>query len=462
MSRTVKALLAITIVALIIRLQNLGTMSLWLDEIWSVNNSLNSPLEILLSQDPARSFPFHLVLHVSLWFGNNEFMARLPSAIFGVLAIPLIYLLGKELYNRNVGLLSAFLLAFWPYHVWYSQEARMYSLFCLITMASMLIFHKLLAKGSKKLWNAYLAVTLFGCYTHFYFVFVIGTQILYAIYMRAWKLPKWTKQNLLTLAVTMFFTSILIIPFIQGAVNMILSGPGLSIPWGLEATDFWYESFAFLSIGSFGMLFAIPIFFIALFYGWKQTEHRNTSVLVAIWIFAPLTLLFILTVMLRPLTGNRYLIFIMPAFIIMLSHGLLAISKKLKPKLPKKQTLIAFYFATVIFVTLAAPTILFMPLTPREDWRACVAYLNANVGDNETILCYPAFISACLDYYIMENMYELFGTVDKTCARIGELNGTVWLVLYSWGDSKIYFESRVFPLGFEVVNGWYQIFIYKR
>jgi len=461
MSRTVKALLAITIVALIIRLQNLGSMSLWLDEIWSVNNALNSPLEILLSQDPARSFPFHLVLHVSLWFGVNEFMARLPSAIFGVLAIPLIYLLGKELYNRNVGLLSAFMLMFWPYHVWYSQEARMYSLFFLITTASMLIFHKLLSQGNKKLWNAYLAVTLLGCYTHFYFIFVIGIQILYAIYKRAWKLPKWTKQNLLTLAVTMFFTSILIIPFIQGATNMILSGPGLSIPWGLEATDFWFETFSYLSIGLFGMLFALPLFAVGLYYSFKS-KYRESGVLTGLWIFAPTTILFVLTVLLRPLTGNRYLIYIMPAYLIVLAHGLLTTAKKLKPHLPKKQTLIAFYFAIVIFGTLATPTILFMPLTPREDWRACVSYLNENVGDNETILGYPSFISSCLDYYVMTNPYELFGTVDKTCTRIAELNGTVWLVLYGWGDSKTYFESRVFPLGFKFVNGWYQIFIYKR
>jgi len=458
-----KPLLAIIIVALIIRLQNLGSMSLWLDEIWSVNNALRSPLEILLSQDPARSYPFHLVLHISLWFGNNEFMARLPAAIFGVLAIPLIYLLGKELYNRNVGLLSAFMLAFWPYHIWYSQEARMYSLFLLVTTASMLMFHKLFSNTShKNQWRLFIALTILGLYTHFYYIFVVGIQFLYAIYKRAWTLPRWTKWDVFNLGVTSLATAVMSVPFMLGTLNMLESGPGLSIPWGLEATDFWYEAFAFLSIGSFGMLFGIPIFFIALFYSWKQTEHRSTSILVAIWIFAPLTLLFILTVMLRPLTGNRYIIFILPAYLIMLSHGLLTISKKLKPQLPKKQTLIAFYFATVIFGTLATPTILFMPLTPREDWRACVAYLNENVGDNETILCYPSFISMCLDYYVMANPYELFGTVDKTCARIATLNGTVWLVVYSWGDSKTYFESRVFPLGFKFVNGWYQIFIYKR
>jgi len=456
-----KPLLAIAIASLAIRLQNLGTMSLWLDEIWSVNNSLRSPLEILLSQDPARSYPFHLVLHVSLWFGNNEFMARLPSAIFGMLAIPLIYMLGKQLYNRNVGLLSAFLLSFWPYHVWYSQEARMYSLFFLLTTASMIVFNKLLLKGTKKLWNAYLAVTMLGCYTHFYFIFVIGIQIFYAIYMRAWKLPKWTKQNLLILAGTMFLTSILIIPFIQGAINMILSGPGLSIPWGLEAHNFWFETFSYLSIGLFGMLFALPLFTVGLYFSLKSS-YRASGVLVGLWIFVPTLLLFVLTVLLRPLTGNRYLIYIMPAYVIMLSHGLLTASAKLKPHLPKKQTLIAFYFATVIFGTLAAPTILFMPLTPREDWRACVAQLNENVGPNEAILCYPTFISMCLDYYSVETPYELFGTVDKTCTRIAELNGTVWLVLYGWGDSKTYFESRVFPLGFELVDGWYQIFIYKR
>jgi len=442
-------------------------MSLWLDEIWSVKNALKSPLEILLCQDPARSYPFHLVLHVFLKFGNNEFMARLPSAIFGILAIPLIYLLGKQLYNKNVGLLSAFMLTFWPFHVWYSQEARMYSLFLLATTASMLMFSRLLAKGGSKTWILYLIATVVGLYTHFYFVFVIGIQLLYAIYRQTWKPIAQFVDNPNATQTTIFIVSfistlIIGIPFIDGALNMLETGPGLSIPWGLGWREFWIEVFSYLSIGLLGIFFAVPIFIVGLYYSLKR-DHHDSGVLVGLWIFAPTLLLFILTLLLRPLTGDRYLIFCLPAYLIMLSHGLLVVAKKLKSKVPqRKQTFTAFYLATVIFGTLATPALLLMPLTLREDWRACVTFLNENVGDDDMVLVYPLYIERCLDYYKLDRTYEPYGTIDKTCARIVELNGTLWLVFYGWGDAKTYYESRVFPLGFEEVAMWYQIFIYKR
>ena len=52
---------------------------------------------------------------------------RLPSIIAGTLAIPALYLLGRELYDRRTGLVAAAFGAASPLLIWYSQEARMYA-----------------------------------------------------------------------------------------------------------------------------------------------------------------------------------------------------------------------------------------------------------------------------------------------------------------------------------------------
>ncbi|MCX5686428.1 MAG: glycosyltransferase family 39 protein, partial [Candidatus Omnitrophica bacterium] len=44
-------------------------------------------------------------------FGVNEFAARLPSAIFALIGVFAIYILGGLLFNRRVGALSAVMLA---------------------------------------------------------------------------------------------------------------------------------------------------------------------------------------------------------------------------------------------------------------------------------------------------------------------------------------------------------------
>lgn len=55
---------------------------------------------------------FYLLVKVSFMiFGVTEFAARLPSAVFGLLGIIAIYLLGALLFNKRVGLLSASILA---------------------------------------------------------------------------------------------------------------------------------------------------------------------------------------------------------------------------------------------------------------------------------------------------------------------------------------------------------------
>ena len=68
---------------------------------------------------------YHLLLH--LWmtlFGTSLFALRFLSLIFGVFATIIIYLLGRRLFNEEVGLISALILAISPLNIEYSQEAR--------------------------------------------------------------------------------------------------------------------------------------------------------------------------------------------------------------------------------------------------------------------------------------------------------------------------------------------------
>ncbi len=56
-------------------------------------------------------------------FGPNEFATRLPSALFGIVAVYSTYLLGKKLFEKKIGLLAMFLLAISPWHIVASRNA---------------------------------------------------------------------------------------------------------------------------------------------------------------------------------------------------------------------------------------------------------------------------------------------------------------------------------------------------
>lgn len=79
-------------------------------------------------------------------FGLNEFAVRLPSAIFGILAIYVVYLLTKHLFNEKTGLLAAFILAISPWHIQFSRTALEVNLSSLLFPLGLYLF----LRGLKK------------------------------------------------------------------------------------------------------------------------------------------------------------------------------------------------------------------------------------------------------------------------------------------------------------------------
>ena len=125
------AVLALVVVAAaLLRFPSLGEQGLWRDEAatWlQVNGSLGE----VISRTATDNYPplYNLLAWASVQlFGGAEWVLRLPSAALGVLNVALLYGLGARIGGRGVGLVAAALLALSGYHVWYSQEARMYAL----------------------------------------------------------------------------------------------------------------------------------------------------------------------------------------------------------------------------------------------------------------------------------------------------------------------------------------------
>lgn len=99
--------------------------------------------------------------------GTSVFALRLPSALFGIGCILLVYALAAGTHGVRTGLAAAALLAFNGNHVHWSQLARMYSLTCLLGLASTWLLLALLRDPHPRRGRelAYLAVTGFGLFT---------------------------------------------------------------------------------------------------------------------------------------------------------------------------------------------------------------------------------------------------------------------------------------------------------
>ena len=134
-------LILILILSIILRFYHLDYQSLWMDEIYTMNVSNPAfSFEKLREEVVLREgFPYLYFLLLRVFYFFTEYsgwVARLVSALAGIMSVYFIYKLGKEIFNKNVGLIAALLLCINDFHISYSQEARPYTLFVLFAIIS--------------------------------------------------------------------------------------------------------------------------------------------------------------------------------------------------------------------------------------------------------------------------------------------------------------------------------------
>ena len=169
-------LFAILIVAFFLRFYHLGYRDFWYDEVSAVAYAKypwanwNAPL-------------YWTLLHYWVkFFGISEFSLRLPSVIFSSAAVGLTYLLGKELFGRKTGIFASIFIGLSPFHLWYAQEARDYSMVLFWGTLSSYLFYKALHGNSKRLWALFTLSSVAGIYTNYFYLVLLVAQSFFVIF----------------------------------------------------------------------------------------------------------------------------------------------------------------------------------------------------------------------------------------------------------------------------------------
>lgn len=124
-----RSILAATILAALLRLYHLGAQSLWIDELFTraaaeVGGRMSVARLLEDVHGPLYSLAVHLWSRVA---GDHEWALRFPSALAGILAVPVMARLAERWFGRDAAIPAAWLAAASPFLVWYGQEARNYS-----------------------------------------------------------------------------------------------------------------------------------------------------------------------------------------------------------------------------------------------------------------------------------------------------------------------------------------------
>jgi mannosyltransferase len=426
------AIIAITILAFALRVYRLDHQSIWYDEGVSVYFANQSLKDLIAGVSADNHPPLHfLALHFWLKLaGQSEFSVRFLSLISGVLSVPLLFKLGRELFNQRVGSLAAFLLSISPFHIWFSQEARMYTLATLLGLISVYTFVLLLRRGTSSarryLWPSYVVTSALGLYTHFYFAFIILFENI--AFLTQWLLrrtPGSTNSeftNLRTWLLAQLCIVLLFLPWArfvatryaadttywEGALGLLtaakdtLTAFSVGDTLGGKAADF--VILGFVALAAVGVLVSL--------WEWNSESNiQHPTGVVLLYLLVPIGALLAISYH-RPKFAPRYLLPALPAFYLLMAVGLakLVSSCKSQVKGSRLVSIVALIglLCSLGFVSVASAGSLanyyFDEEYARPDFRSVAEYISSHAEAKDAIILVGGHMFPAFTYYYRGNL----------------------------------------------------------
>ncbi len=109
-------------------------------------------------------------------FGSSDLALRSFSAVIGTLVVPAAFLAARELVSRRTGILVALFATVSPLLVWYSQEARAYSLLVLLSTLSLYGFARVWEAPSPRRVLFWAAVSCLAVSTYYFAIFLVFAE----------------------------------------------------------------------------------------------------------------------------------------------------------------------------------------------------------------------------------------------------------------------------------------------
>ncbi len=188
------AVAALTALAAVLRFTRIGHQGFWFDEANTALLVHFSPGKMLGLIPQTESTPPLYYCVAWIWarlFGYGETALRSLSAVAGVLLIPIAYGAGAKLVSRRAGVIVAALAACNPLLIWYSQEARSYSLAVLMSALSLLSFAYARENPSPRMLAAWTVASGLALSTHYYALLVVVPEALWLLWEHRHRRALW-------------------------------------------------------------------------------------------------------------------------------------------------------------------------------------------------------------------------------------------------------------------------------
>lgn len=413
------------------RFYNLAGKNFWYDEACSLSFAQYRWQEVISHRYMLK--PVYFIM-LKLWvglFGTSEFVVRTLSVIFGWFSIFLIYKLGKNLFSKSIGLISALILSISPYHVYYSQQARNYSMFLFLSLLSMLIFLCLKKKVTRTISLLFILSNLLLIYTHPFGIFVLITQAVFSPIL--WGNREEKKKIFFLLTILFVCALPILIVFVNDSTNVGGNEINyISVP-NINSIIETFEAFSYggSKQGHCGLGFEInssrlvipriltTIFlFIGIFGLLTQDKPRQkeesfllssvSKLLLLFWLSFTILTVFIFSKLFTPIYLTRYFITTSVPFYLIVARGI--------TKIPVLVLKLAVTLIIIIFLLYSLNITYSLGFS--NSWKELAVYIKSNIQDGDTIVLAPFRQIVPFWYYYHPEKERLKG-IDVFGKKVG-------------------------------------------
>ncbi len=358
--------------------------SLWMDEIYTFNDSRYGIKEQLAyyKENPTFLHPplFFILTHLFYPFEKPERDLRIIPLIFGTLSIPMFYLLARQ-FSSNIALLCTVALTFMTYHISLSQDGRSYSLLMFLGMVGIFFFLKHL-QTRKRGYLFWIALS-FAAQFHISYssiLFIVFSQILWFYRINGeYKFPNALNFLILNALILLFC-----LPWLTFLASYYKGQPFPTLRYFQEPILLWHIPYNIFHDWCPQVPLTVSSILIFILFVYFSKNKRNAIVLLSIFIIPILVLyLFCKILNITHFITSRYFIGFLPFFLITLFLSLGEIEVRFH-KLKKFLSLKLIFLILLIISNLIILQLYYQ--SEKQDNRGLVNYLKKQIRDGDIIV----------------------------------------------------------------------------
>lgn len=425
------AIFFITILGLLLRFYKISERSIWLDEAITAQVSQSGILGIVLNRSQTGIHPPLYFILMYFWtkiFGDSEFALRSLSLVFGVLSILILYRFVSKIYDRTIALISSLLFTLSPFFLYFSQEARMYSLFTFLALLSLNYVYNLVTKEfTRKNLIIILIINSILLYTHFFSTLLILVENIFIFITQRRNFKNFKKWLLYQFINLIIFSPWLYVILIRNTPEVYQGAQSLSFYTILASFYQIFFGFARSIIEKGNLHYFIFIFFLILaFFGMLPPYNDKKGFLLNIlYFFIPFFSLIIISSLGKSFYSSRYMSAFVPGVLIIISRGI----KKIK-FYPLITVLVLFLIGLYSILDISYYTRMKYLNRP---WRDIVSFIHENSEPSHKVIITEAYYYRPFEYYNKGKLYYIPVNPDFLNSQklMKELSGTkrFWLML---------------------------------